>query len=638
MFLNKVNQISDPIHGSIQISQIEKSIISTQIFNRLHHVLQNSTVYMTFPSNKTSRFAHSLGVMYLGGEMFKYSIINASMNDEGKKIITSFLDHIKNYLKTLISDSDFASEGKHIFKGAMDYNKIMAELNGVQQCKDPFYELNTPFSISEELYYTYIVTFQALRCTALLHDLGHPPFSHITEDAIKKMYNYVYARQVSGEKLTSREESLLKAVGSYSGGKLHEVLGNHLTKNIFNLLTKDCVGTNKKAFCLHVKSVTLAILNEHDDVFKSLHRIVDGVIDCDRLDYVSRDPFASGCNDGVIEYERIIKTMKLTKDEGKYIFCPSASALNTIEDFLKRRWKMYKYVIRHHRVVKTDTLLGEVIESLAKEYIQDPATDSEPTDYRIESDISGLWKSIDKNSNLTDDDYVNHLIQWDDAWLLACLRSAYFRRIAEGKNNDILTAKLEELLSNRKKYMSLYKRLDGFEQLDSAIIRKFDLSALDVLSNDDRVKSEIEMIKGYKADLLKREQHNYPLVQLYANLQEQLFNNLGKIAKLDEIFKDAIKTVGTKYGVSDFIFKRNDFSTGIDGSAKIYYGETVYPLESYSRIKVELTGDRALVPPYYIYLFSESHISEHEFRLELGKVIATKVEEFIRQVGGGEKG
>ncbi|MEN6565601.1 MAG: hypothetical protein ABFC57_04815 [Veillonellales bacterium] len=637
MFLNKVNQISDPIHGSIQISQFEKGIISTQIFNRLHHVLQNSTVFMTFPSNKTSRFAHSLGVMYLGGEMFKYSIINASMTQNGRDIIHSFFNHVKLYLTNLLSNQDFSSEGQHIFVGALDYNTIFSKLNAVEQCQDPFYELNTPFSIPKELYYTYIVTFQALRCTALLHDLGHPPFSHITENAINKMYSYVHAKQTEGTNLTSREQSLLRAVGSYSGGKLHEQLGNHLTKNIFNLLIKDCPTKDKKAFCLHVKYITLAILNEQDDIFKALHKIVDGVIDCDRLDYVSRDPIASGFNDGVIEYERIIKTMKLAKDKEKYIFCPSASALNTIEDFLKRRWKMYKYIIRHHRVVKTDTLLAEVIEALAKEYIEDQTPDNEPTDYRIESDISGLWKTIDKNSNLTDGDYVNHLIQWDDAWLLACLRSAYFKRIADGKNNDILTAKLEELLSNKKKYMSLYKRLDGFEQLDSAIIEQFNLSALDSLATDNRVNKDIELIEKYKTDLEKREKHNYPLVQLYSNLQEQFFTNLGKIASLDKLLKDALTTVGEKYGVKDSILKRNDFNTGIDGSAKIYYKEEVYSLESYSRIKVELMDDRALVPPYFIYLFSESHIPEQEFRLDLGKEIARKVEAFIRQTGEEKK-
>lgn len=75
---SSIVKINDFIHGTILISSLEKKVISTQAFNRLHNILQNSTVYLTFPSNQTKRFAHSLGVMHLGGEIFRYSIINAA--------------------------------------------------------------------------------------------------------------------------------------------------------------------------------------------------------------------------------------------------------------------------------------------------------------------------------------------------------------------------------------------------------------------------------------------------------------------------------------------------------------------------------------------------------------------------------
>lgn len=67
--------INDSIHGLIRLTAFEKGILASPEFNRLHDVYQNSTVYLTFPSNRTKRFEHSIGCMYLCSEMF-YRAIN----------------------------------------------------------------------------------------------------------------------------------------------------------------------------------------------------------------------------------------------------------------------------------------------------------------------------------------------------------------------------------------------------------------------------------------------------------------------------------------------------------------------------------------------------------------------------------
>ena len=71
---NKTQQMTDIINESIQYSGIEKEVIGTPIYNRLHRVLQNSMVYLTYPSNKVKRFEHSVGTMHLAGEIFYYSV------------------------------------------------------------------------------------------------------------------------------------------------------------------------------------------------------------------------------------------------------------------------------------------------------------------------------------------------------------------------------------------------------------------------------------------------------------------------------------------------------------------------------------------------------------------------------------
>ena len=66
----KIRQITDSIHGTIYISELEHMMMTTPYFYRLNDVYQSSTVYMTYPSNRTKRYEHSLGTMELAGQMF----------------------------------------------------------------------------------------------------------------------------------------------------------------------------------------------------------------------------------------------------------------------------------------------------------------------------------------------------------------------------------------------------------------------------------------------------------------------------------------------------------------------------------------------------------------------------------------
>ena len=93
--LSKTQSLTDIIHGSIEYSGIEREILGTPIFNRLHRVLQSSLVYLTYSSNKVKRFEHSVGVMDLAGKMFFMSICNT--NDQN--VLKSFLDDVGNAIR-----------------------------------------------------------------------------------------------------------------------------------------------------------------------------------------------------------------------------------------------------------------------------------------------------------------------------------------------------------------------------------------------------------------------------------------------------------------------------------------------------------------------------------------------------------
>lgn len=80
-------QISDPVHGSIDLTPLEVKIINTPTFQRLTRIGQLGLVHLVFPGARYSRFAHSLGVCHLTGRILDSIADTPGFMDkyEGKK-------------------------------------------------------------------------------------------------------------------------------------------------------------------------------------------------------------------------------------------------------------------------------------------------------------------------------------------------------------------------------------------------------------------------------------------------------------------------------------------------------------------------------------------------------------------------
>lgn len=110
-------QFRDPIHGFIEVSELELKIIDSPQFQRLRNIKQLATTYLVYPGAEHTRFGHSLGVMHLVTKAF-----------------------------------DSAMDNYRIVQGEDLFDKKRRE----------WYK-------------------QLLRLIALTHDLGHAPFSHGSE-------------------------------------------------------------------------------------------------------------------------------------------------------------------------------------------------------------------------------------------------------------------------------------------------------------------------------------------------------------------------------------------------------------------------------------------------------------------------
>ena len=643
--MKKIIYLNDSIHGLISLSEYEKRIISSIGFNRLHDVYQNSTVYLTFPTNRTKRFEHSIGTMKLCSNMFYSSVLNATpenLDTFYKTFHEEYKEIIRKIAKTIVDTKLGGSSPK--------------EMPNIEL--DKFRHSLIPHNVKPEYEIIHLILIQSIRVAALLHDIGHPPFSHIVENALKA----VYTENTSEEYNTDRWKEFSNIISTYfkDGTKLHEQMGKEISNNILKeiILNIDDEADiyDENLYEVLVYESVEKIFNEVTP-FQSLHRIIDSSLDGDRLDYVTRDLLNSGIDSGKIDYNRIINDMQLIVDKGEIFFCIPLKALNSVEDFIKRRYTIYKNIIYHHRVIKTDYLLEYSVKNLIKKFLNTSSnnTDAITGNMLIPFDISGLWFPL---GSLSDTEKFNALSQWNDSWLMTVLKqiyyTEYYRNRALKPNSDeyILKQSLSELLRNKKCYYSLIKRSENFKIIDDKV--------RNILSEN---KEEIYKLETKINDLSKKFEDcttlNAITVDIKGSLDfiDQILKDISKTSKrfiLSIIKKNcsAIKIISFEDFVKEIVtaeinnFFNNDekynsitvfknISIGLDQPIYFYnYDEHICTLDEISGISDILQLDLDYFPVFYIYLVvkdGEDIIKQNRVNIlqrigeKLGEKIKTKI-------------
>lgn len=629
--------IADTIHNSIMVSKIEKEIISLRIFNRLHNISQTSTTYLTFPSNKTRRFEHSIGTMHLAGNFLKFGLANAS-NEDIDNFFGDFRTNIQEIVDEMFSSNGVLGFSQDCIRDSIEdrnFNRNKLDLSFEFSPDETVYLTNIPSNVSK---YTneYLVLFEAVRLAGILHDIGHPPFSHITEDALTDLYK-IYSSK-NKEERNSRQNRFVDTLYDYfeNDEKLHESVSKSITLHIFKDIlssknNKDSLSINKRLLRIFTAFITMAILTERNSFFKNIHKIIDGALDSDRLDYVSRDVINSGVSIGIIEYDRLIFNTVLRcypqdEDTNEWIFCQNSKNIEGIEDFFRRRWKMYKDIIHHHRVVKTDYLLQECLIKISKHYLDASDKENESNIEILPYDISGLWKALDKLSSIYG--RFNLLMQWDDNWLLTILKKHYFEDYFESKKDIILEKQLEELLANKKYFVSMIKKQDDFYEIDKATLnylKERNIEAIDVEKQGDIVVNFFEKISNWDVNTYisgKRTVNNTILSELFLNTE-----NFYK-----KVVNDAIAEVA-KDKIEDYMLVFKNRKTGTKESLLISKGNDVKRFNDISKEDSVLQDDLKVLPQFFLYILPyEGKVDRafvSELRIELGESIGKKLIDFI---------
>lgn len=211
--------------------------------------------------------------------------------------------------------------GHLVFPGA-EHTRFGHALGAMALMQDALSNLadkGTPISPEESI---------AAQAAAMLHDIGHGPFSHVLEHTF-----------IDGYRHENMSRELMVSLNQRFDGALD------LALKIFD-------GTYERPF---------------------FHQLVSSQLDMDRLDFLRRDSFYTGVVEGDVGVDRIIKTMRVHPQEGgsDSRIVIEAKGIYAIENYIISRRLMYWQVYLHKTVVAGDRLLriafGRMREHLARD-------------------------------------------------------------------------------------------------------------------------------------------------------------------------------------------------------------------------------------------------------------------------------
>nr|WP_262918650.1 HD domain-containing protein [Flavobacterium sp. HXWNR70] len=238
------------------------------------------------------------------------------------------------------------------FHHALGCLHIMQKAVGVLRFKN--------VSISEE-------EENALYIAILLHDIGHGPFSHAMEHSIV-------------EDVHHEEISLLFM------HKLNREFDGKLT-----LAIKIFKGEYHRKFML---------------------QLVSSQLDMDRMDYLKRDSFYSGVEEGKINSDRLIQMMNVVDD----VLVIEEKGIYSVEKFLMARRLMYWQVYLHKTSLVAEEILTRILKRAKELFQKGVAIDcSKPLYFFIENKIA-LQDfddvTLDKFAQLDDTDVLGAIKNW----------------------------------------------------------------------------------------------------------------------------------------------------------------------------------------------------------------------------------
>ncbi len=289
------------------------------------------------------------------------------------------------------------------YQGA-EHSRFTHSLGAMHLATRILFKLQNTYKISDEARI-------AVRCAALLHDIGHGAFSH----AIETILDFHH------------EDFTVQAVLS------DETEVGQVLKSFSPTLPQDIADIIRGTF----KPVALA-------------QLVSSQLDVDRMDYLMRDSLMTGAKYGIYDLEWIIRSLEIDEENDRLYV--SARGIYAVEDYLQARYYMFRQVYFHRTLRSAEV----VLRSLLKRALQ-LFKEGKNIWYAENTPFAKILKneklSLVEHLQFDDSDLMFHIKQWqfsEDPILSDLAKRFLNRKLFKAFDLDMPDDERQEFLTNAR--------------------------------------------------------------------------------------------------------------------------------------------------------------------------------------------